>query len=184
MRFTLFTALALVMAAPAAAQAINPGMQVTDASGGSVGTVAAVRGDNVLVKTDKHEALLPKSSFRVDGNKLMFGMTQAQLNAQIEKSLNASKAAIAAGAVVKGSGGTQIGTIEAVAAEGVTIALTAGQKIQVGESALRGNADGSVTVGYTAEQLQELVGAKEADGSAEANSGDANGDANSDASGQ
>ena len=157
MRFTVFTALALAIAAPAAAQSINPGMQVTDASGAAVGTVAAVQGDNVLVKTDKHEALLPSSSFRVDGGKLLFGMTQAQLNAQIEASLSASKAAVVAGAVVKGSGGTQIGTIEAVAAAGVTIALTSGQRIQLGQNAVRGNADGSVTVGLTAEQLQAAV---------------------------
>lgn len=171
MRFVIFTALALTLSAPLAAQAtgIVPGMQVADATGDAVGTVAAVQGENLLVKTDKHEVLLPKSSFTVDGSKLLFGMTQAELNSQIEQSLSASKAAIVAGAIVKGSGGTQIGTIEAVAPEGITIALSSGQKIQIGETALRGNADGSVTVGYTAEQLQALLGAKQAD----ASSGDA-----------
>ena len=38
-----------------------------------------------MIKTDKHEALLPKASFTVDGGKLLFAMTQAQLNAEIEE---------------------------------------------------------------------------------------------------
>jgi hypothetical protein len=84
------TALGLAVAAPlapAAAQAqaaINVGMQVADSAGGAVGSVAAVKGDNLLIKTDKHEVLLPKTSFSVSEGKLLFGMTQAQLNAEIE----------------------------------------------------------------------------------------------------
>ena len=174
MRFALFTAVALTLSTPIAAQApaaINPGMPVVDASGASVGMVTAVKSDTILVKTDKHEVLLPTSSFRVDGGKLFFGMTQAQLNAEVDQSLTAAQAAIVAGAVVKGAAGTQIGTIEAVAPEGVTIALTSGQKIQVQASALRGNADGSATVGYTSEQLEQLLGAKAADSSAGETSG-------------
>ena len=52
----------LLVAVPAVAQAqagVNVGMQVTDASGGAVGTVTAIQGTNLLIKTDKHEALLP-----------------------------------------------------------------------------------------------------------------------------
>src|SRR5689334_15259456 len=89
--------------APASAQAqgaISAGMQITDANGGLVGTVAEVKGDNLLVKTDKHEALLPKASFAVGQGKLMFGMTQAQLDAEIEKSLSAANASVVAGATV------------------------------------------------------------------------------------
>ena len=56
-------------------------MQVTDASGGSVGTVKAIQGANLLIKTDKHEALLPTTSFTLADGKLLFGMTQAQLDA-------------------------------------------------------------------------------------------------------
>ena len=156
------TALGLAVAplAPAAAQAqaaISVGMQVTDSAGGAVGSVAEVKGDNLLIKTDKHEVLLPKTSFAVSEGKLLFGMTQAQLNAEIEKSLAAANASIAAGAVVKGASGTEVGKIETVEGENVTIALQSGTKIQVPEKAVRGNADGTVTIGYTAEQLQALV---------------------------
>ena len=147
-------------ATPAVAQAqggIAVGMQVVDSTGGAVGTVAVLNGDNLVVKTDKHEVQLPKTSFTVNQGKLLFGMTQAQLNAPAEKSLSASSAAIAAGATVKGAGGTPVGQIDAVAEGKVTIALSSGQKIQLSQEALRGNTDGTVTIGYTSEQLQDLV---------------------------
>lgn len=144
---------AFALSAPAVAQAIAPGMQVTDAAGGVVGTVKAVQGDNLLISTGTHEVLLPKTGFTASGGKLLFGMTQAQLNAEIEKTQAAAQASVAAGATVKGLSGTDIGKIDSVTDSGVVIALTSGQKIQVPRNGVRGNADGSVTVGLTAEQL-------------------------------
>jgi hypothetical protein len=84
-------------------------------------------------------------------------MTQAQLNAEIEKNLAAANAAIVAGATVKGLTGAPLGKIDAVADGNATIALDGGKLIQVQQAALRGNSDGSVTIGYTAEQLQSLL---------------------------
>ena len=40
-------------------------------TGGAVGTVNAVQGDNLLINTDKHEALLPKASFTAQEGKLL-----------------------------------------------------------------------------------------------------------------
>jgi len=152
------TAVGLLFAAPAVAQAgMNVGMQVTDASGAAVGTVKAVQGTNLLIKTDKHEALLPSTSFTVSNGKLLFGMTQTQLDAEIEKNLSAASASIVAGATVKGIGGTQVGTIDSVADGNATITLQDGKKIAVPQAGLRGNTDGSVTIGYSAAQLEELV---------------------------
>ena len=152
------TAVGIAIASPAAAQAgPTVGMQVTDAAGGTVGTVTAIKGDNIQVKTDKHDALLPKSSFTVANGKLLFGMTQAQLDAEIEKSLAAANSAIVAGATVNGTGGTKVGTIDAVADGKVTITLEDGKKIAVPQEGLRGNTDGTVTIGYTAAQLEALV---------------------------
>ena len=144
---------ALALSAPALAQSIAPGMQVTDPKGGPVGTVKAVQGDNLLVNTGTHEILLPKASFTAQDGKLYFGMTQAELNAAFEKASSAADAAVAAGARVKGLQGTEIGKIDSVTDSGVVIALPSGQKIQVARSGVRGNADGSVTAGLTAEQL-------------------------------
>lgn len=158
-------AAAIAVASPALAQAqagINVGMKITDASGGAVGTVSGIKGDNILVKTDKHEVLLPKSSFTVGQGKLLFGMTQAQLDAEIEKTAAAASAAIATGATVKSVDRAAVGTIESVADGKVTIALSGGQKIQVEQSGVRGNADGTVTVGLTSTQLQAQVQAQPA----------------------
>ena len=159
MRLTILTvsgiALGFASASPAVGQAV--GMQVVDTNGAPVGTVTAIKGDNLLVKTDKHEALLPKASFTPDNGKLLFGMTQTQLDAQIEAAAAASQKAIVAGATVNGSAGTPVGKIDSVDSGNVTMTLTSGKKIQVPVAGLRGNADGTVTIGYTAEQLDALV---------------------------
>ena len=166
------TAAGLFLAAPAVAQAgITPGMQITDATGAPVGTVKAVQGSNLLITTGKHEVLLPSASFTADHGKLLFGMTQAQLNGQIEQSLAAANASIVAGATVKGISGTPVGTIESIADGNVTITLQSGKKIAVPQSGLRGNADHTVTIGYSAAQLEAMVqssGAPATDASATA----------------
>ena len=88
---------------------------------------------------------------------MLFGLTQAQFNAKIEESAAASAKAIAAGATVNGTAGSAVGKIEAVEGANVTVSLTSGKRIQLAATALRGNADGTVTIGYTAEQLEALV---------------------------
>ncbi|HZU50903.1 MAG TPA: hypothetical protein VE968_03410 [Sphingomicrobium sp.] len=75
-----FSTLGLGLALASAAAAQSVGMQVVDTSGAPVGTVIAINGDNVQIKTDKHDVLLPKSSFTLNNGKLLFGMTQAQLD--------------------------------------------------------------------------------------------------------
>lgn len=156
MRLILGTlaAVTVALAAPAAAQSV--GMQIVDTAGAPVGTVTAIQGDNLQVKTDKHEVLVPKASFTLNGGKLLFGLTQAQFNAKIEESTAASAKAIA-GATVNGTAGSAVGKIETVEGANVTVSLTSGKRIQLPATALRGNADGTVTIGYTAEQLGALV---------------------------
>ena len=152
--FAIFAAVATI-SAPLAAQSV--GMQVVDTAGAPVGTIAAIKGDNLLVKTAKHEILLPKSSFTAANGKLLFSMSQAQLDSQFEASMAASNAAVVAGASVKGVGGATVGTIETVADDKVTIALQSGAKLVLPKAGVRGNADSTVTVGYTADQLEQLV---------------------------
>lgn len=150
-----FAVLGIALAAPAMAQSV--GMQIVDTTGAPVGTVTAVKGDNIQVKTDKHEALLPKSSFTLNNGKLLFGMTQAQLDSKIDESAAASQKAIVAGATVNGSTGSTVGKIEAVDNGQVTVSLASGKRIALPSAGLRGNVDGTVTIGYTAEQLDALV---------------------------
>ena len=147
-----FTSLAL--AAPiqtAAAQSV--GMQVVDTSGGLVGTVTALNGQTVTVKTDKHEVAMPRASFTLDKGKLLFAMTQAQLNAEIDKTQAAAAAAVVPGTTVKGSAGTVVGTIDAVDTETITVKLQSGTLLRVPRSGIAAG-NGEVTVGLTAAEIQ------------------------------
>ncbi len=134
------------------------GQQVVDTSGATVGTVVRVDGGNVIVKTDKHEVALPKTSFTPNESKLLFGMTQAQLNAEVEKDLAAAEALIAPGATVKGSAGAVVGTIDAVDAEFVTLKLQSGVLVRLPRKAV-GAGNGEGLIGMTADELQAQVAA-------------------------
>ena len=146
--------LSLTVAAPMAPSiAQTAGQQVVDTTGAAVGTVVRVDGGNVIIKTDKHEVALPKASFTPNEGKLLFGMTQAQLNAEVEKSQAEAAKAIAAGATVKGSDGAVAGTIDAVDADTVTIKLASGALVRVPRSGVAAG-NGEVVVGLTAAELQ------------------------------
>ena len=154
-----FALAAMTLAAPSIAQ--TAGMQVVDTTGGAVGTVVSVSGDNVVIKTDKQQVALPKTSFTAHEGKLLFGMTQAQLNAETEKSLAAAAASIAAGATVKGSAGTVVGTIDTLDVDSVTIKLQSGSLIRVPRSGVAAGGDG-VVVGLTAAELEAQASASAA----------------------
>ncbi|HET6941731.1 MAG TPA: hypothetical protein VFH89_06185 [Sphingomicrobium sp.] len=146
--------LSLTVAAPMAPSlAQTAGQQVVDTAGAAVGTVVRVDGGNVIVKTDKHEVALSKASFTPNEGKLLFGMTQAQLNAEIEKSQAEAAKSIAAGATVKGSDGAVAGTIDAVDADTVTVKLASGALVRVPRSGVAAG-NGEVVVGLTAAELQ------------------------------
>ena len=159
--FALAAAIAAAPIVTAAAVAatpaeVKPGMQVVDPSGGTVGTVTGVSGDNLILKTDKHELQMPLASFTANEGKLLIGLTAAQLNAEAEKQMAAASAAIVAGAQVYGSEGTLAGQIEAVDAELVTIKLTSGASVRIPRSSIGGSDKGAV-LGMTAAQLTELA---------------------------
>lgn len=140
---------------PPVATTFGAGMMVVDTQGGAVGTITAVAADTVTVKTAKHQAELPKSSFTISEGKALFGLTQAQLDASVEQALAAMpRPALKVGAPVKGAGGESVGTIEAVEAENVTIMLSAGQRISIPRSGIAVEADGGGRLGLTAAELQ------------------------------
>ena len=153
-------AVGLAAASPAAAQtaptpkaAVAAGTAVKDTSGGAVGTIARVEGDHVIVKTDKHEVRLPAASFTPVADGLLFGMTQAQLNAEVDKVKSAADAKLAAGAAVTGAAGADVGTIQAVDAEYVTLKLSSGGLVRVPRRAFAGTDKGVVT-SLTADELE------------------------------
>lgn len=156
MRFlTALASVSLALAGPAFAQAggFTVGTQVLDSSGNPVGTVTAVKGDIVTVKTDRLDANLGTASFAQQDGKLYIGMTQAELNAAVEKDKAAAEASLAVGAPVKDSAGSEAGTIEAIDTEFVTLKLASGKSIRIPRSGIAGSAGGAV-VGLSAADLE------------------------------
>ncbi|UUR06784.1 DUF2171 domain-containing protein [Sphingomonas glaciei] len=158
-RLVLPLAIALAVPAIAVAQAapITPGMQVVDPSGGVVGTVSSVRGDQLVVKTDRLEVLLPATSFTPNQGKLLFALTQAQLNAQTEAAQAAANAKLVAGTSVYGPNGTLAGTIDSIDAETVTLKLTSGKLVKMARNSIAPSEQGAV-LGVSAAELERLAG--------------------------
>ena len=146
----------LALAAPAFAQAggFSVGAQVLDSSGNPVGTISAVNGDVVTVKTDKIEANLGTASFAQQDGKLYIGLTQAELNAAVEKDKAAAEASLVVGAPVKDSAGAAAGTIEAIDAEFVTLKLASGKSVRLPRNGIAGSANGAV-IGLSAADLEK-----------------------------
>lgn len=140
---------------PPVATTLGVGMPVVDSQGGAVGTITAVAADTLTVKTARHQAVLPKSSFTVSEGKALFGMTQAELDASVERTLAAkADAALKIGATVKGKDGASVGTIDAVDAGNVTIRLASGPRISIPRSGIAVDADGGGAIGLTAAELE------------------------------
>lgn len=150
-------AAALAAAVPFAAYAqVVLGTKVVDTTGAPVGTVIALKGQNLVVKTDKHEVQLPMSSFTPDQGKLLFGMTRAELNASTDAALAAAEATIAVGAEVRGTGGTVAGTIDAIDTETVTLKLASGELIRLPKNAVAGTPQGPV-LGVSVDELKAMA---------------------------
>lgn len=134
--------LTLGLAAPAFAQ---QGGAVKDTAGGEVGTIARVDGDHYIVKTDKHEVRLPASSFTKTDAGYLFGLTRAELNAQVDQALAAASAKLTAGAAVSGAGGANVGTIQAIDGQYVTLKLPSGAAVRLPRTAVAAGPQGVVT---------------------------------------
>jgi preprotein translocase subunit YajC len=150
----------VVAQAPAADATKWVGMTVLDPNGGTVGTVQSVKDGIVVLKTNRLDASLPTASFTFQQGKLYFGMTQQQLNAEIEKTLAAEQATLEAamdvGATVKGSGGNPVGTIVSADNDFVTIKLLSGKEVRIPKSGIAATRQGAV-IGMSGEALEAQV---------------------------
>ena len=153
--FVAFASAALALASPAFAQAggFTVGAQVLDGSGNPVGTITAVNGDAITLKTDKVEATLGKASFAEQDGKLYIGNTQAELNALVEQANSVAAASLAVGASVKDSAGASVGTIESIDTEFVTLKLASGKAVRLPRIGIAGSANGAI-VGATLADLE------------------------------
>lgn len=143
---------------PAAASATPvPGMAVKDASGGDVGIVQSVKGDIVVLKTDRHEVQIPRSSFAPHEGHLLLGATRAELNAQVDQALANAAAQIKEGAAVHGKGGSVVATIQAVGSDNVTLKLPSGDLVRFPKNGIAPGPNG-IMIGMTAAELQAAAG--------------------------
>ncbi len=150
-------ALALVTpAAVAQSPAIVPGTQVVDTAGNPVGTIFSVKGDQLVVETDKLKVSLPANSFTPSEGKLLFALTRDQLNQQTEAALAEANAKLAAGANVYGQSGALAGTIDAIDADFVTLKLTSGKLVRLPRNGIAASDKGAV-LGVSAAELERLA---------------------------
>jgi hypothetical protein len=132
------------------------GKAVLDPTGKPVGQVSGQRDGLLFIKTDRHETSLPLSSFTYQQKKLYIAFTQAELNAEVDKTVALINGSLSPGANVKGSGGAVIGKIHSLDAQYVAIDLTSGQTIRVPRNSVAGTPNGAV-IGMSLEQLQAAL---------------------------
>ncbi len=153
---------ALLLAAPASAETVRAGANVTDPQGGHVGTITAVDSQYVTLRTDRHTTRLPLTSFTATDNAVLFALTRDQLNTQLDQALAQAQAAIQVGAVVHGRDGAVIGPIEAVDEQNVTVRFR-DQPVRFARSSIAPGENGLV-VGLSVSELQAQVGAAASEG--------------------
>lgn len=147
--FAQTTAPAPVPAAPAAAAKVTVGATVSDKNGVPVGTIESVSGSNAVLATGTVKATVPATSFAQGPNGLVFGLTKAELEAQVAQ---ASKSVqIVVGAVVSDTAGGVVGKVAAVAGDLITVA-TANTQAQLPKTAFAQGPNGLV-IAMTADQL-------------------------------
>ena len=147
-----------MLAAPALALPVKPGVSIVDPQGGAVGTVFAIDADaNVVVDTGTHKLALPLTSFRPSDDHLVVALTRAELDAQATAK-EAIAASLTVGKPVKGTEGSVLGTIDSINGDMATLLLTSGQKINFPMSAITGSADGAVA-GISAAQIEAQLDA-------------------------
>lgn len=130
-----------------------PGMQVVDVSGKPVGMIQSVRGNELILKTDRHEVRLPLTSFTPDKGKLVFGLSRQALNQATDAML---AKAFLPGAEVHGKNGAIAGHIETIGEQFVTVELRSGQCIRLPRTSIAPGSNGAV-LGITVAELQQMV---------------------------
>jgi hypothetical protein len=137
----------------ASAVTLTPGMAVTDAQGGAVGTIETVTPQGAVVSTGTAKATLPSNAFAKRDNGVAIGMTKAELEAAVN---TAKTPELAAGAAISDTTGGKVGTIEAINGDQVTVATVNGAKAVLPKQGFAQGPNG-VVIGMTAAQLEAAV---------------------------
>ena len=140
---------------PSAAPKIAQGATVYDPKGGTVGTIDSADAQYAVVATPSNKVKLPLSSFAAGEKGPVIAMTQAELDAAAQGA--AKQLTLNVGDTVKTAQGAEVGKIEAVEGDLVTVA-TAKTKAKLPKTAFAMGDSGPV-IGMTAEQLDAAAGA-------------------------
>ena len=151
----------LFLSTPAFAE-LRVGTTVTDPQGGQVGTITAIEGQQLVLRTDKHEVRLPVTSFTATESAVLFALTRDQLNAQVDQALAQAQQAIAVGAILHDRNGAVVGPVEATDAESITVRIGE-QQIRLARTAVAPAQNGLVT-GATLAELQASLSTSGASG--------------------
>ncbi|MBB4859813.1 hypothetical protein HNO88_003145 [Novosphingobium chloroacetimidivorans] len=150
-------------AAPAAASTPTVGAKVFDTQGGEVGTIEKLEGTNAVVYTGTKRATLPVSAIAKSDKGLVISMTQAQLNAAVAaaetKTAGALDTALVADAKIKSKDGQQVGTVQKVEGDNVTVALTDGNPVTITKQYLSVGADGGLALTMNSAEFKSAVAA-------------------------
>lgn len=139
---------------------IKAGETVYDRSGGTVGTVASIKGDAVVIDTGTTKVTLGESSLRRRDGKLVLPMTRSVLEAESAKVQAGGDQAVAAlmkpGSAFFDSAGAAVGTI--VSVEGQSVVIEAdGIKARLGLGAFDPGAKGASIRSTRADFLAKLA---------------------------
>lgn len=143
-------------AAPAAAAAPTVGATIYDSAGVSLGTVASITPQAVILNTGTAQVPVPPASIGKTDKGFAMAMTKADLDAAVATSQAQAQAAVKAklvpGTAVSGLQGASLGTIKAADAEFVTLTTAKGD-VKLPIAGFSADASGKVIVGITADQL-------------------------------
>ncbi|MBW0144946.1 hypothetical protein [Sphingomicrobium clamense] len=162
---------ALVAVAPVS-PAFAQALEIVDPQGEKVGHMVSMDTETgmITLKTDKYEIVLPKTSFTPNGETMMIAMTQAELNAEVERGKKELADTVSIGRDVRDADLVAAGTIEAMTADAAMIRLTNNTVVAVPLNGITPHLEGAI-LGYrvadlaphgvelTPEQVQEQVAA-------------------------
>jgi len=146
--------------APAAtaqtATAPTVGTTIYDSAGFSLGTVASITPQPIVINTGTAQVPVPPTSIGKTDKGFAMAMTKADLDAAVASSQAQAQAAVKSklvpGTAVTGLNGAALGTIKSADAQFVTVTTAKGD-VKLPIAGFSADASGKVIVGITAEQL-------------------------------
>ncbi|WP_294392420.1 hypothetical protein [uncultured Sphingomonas sp.] len=148
----------------ASAVSVTPGTAVVDASGAPVGTIESVTPQGAVVSTGTAKATLPLNAFAKRDAGVAISMTKAQLEQAVSSAAAAAVPDFAVGGAIADSAGANVGTVESVSGDQVTVKLASGSQAVLPKNAFAKGATGGLTIGMTAAQLDAAVKAAQPQG--------------------